>query len=689
MSHKHSKSQSRTTMDALAGQELRCTECISNDIAVIRKSVIANEAKNNQMRDQIDEVFELCRIIQKAGPSAVIDKKEESSTSPRRDLPQDSNMYTIKHLAFHLQKLAILNAKLKQRDMDHYRKILEKKISLLESKVEKAQQNLTSRRDLLDQKQAFIESLHRELSTMYNERILRYQLEDARRVSRQASILQYDHYKVIRQVAFQKFDAWLAHKTNPNGPPIKLDFYGQSIIPLESFLLHNNKLIAINIFLENMIRFQILLKQILNENGSSIDLPFVSHLERQLPDEGFYAQVQEKINFLLHESDNLEYADQPEEVLNGVDDEKERHDVQNTDKIVVKDNVIQVPLSFKTANFQRRASTKSNSLESPVSADQVRPEMFLATPEPSIPDSKHPGSEKTKNSAIQGKKMVIVPHKILTKPFTKLTLKEYLKFILIVAKIIINFEMLLRQTVDKVPRTKRKKPTSNLLMSTYGQSRAETDPVRETEAAPQLFYDFGKILLKFAEMDGYFKLEIDSFAYAPSKAQPASSIIKEASSRSTIPSSAPLMEAQEPSHHASNASLRSSESRSRLREFYSNFIDKNSRKSQNSRPSRTSLDNQVYGAVSDGFLDTDEDESKASTVDSDTPFKTGSSYSTHTEPLDIKEVINAVHNQVANGKGGGRGNGEGGDEAVKIATKNIMKKTQSQLSDWDVVSRLF
>lgn len=121
MSHKHSKSQSRTTMDALAGQELRCTECISNDIAVIRKSVIANEAKNNQMRDQIDEVFELCRIIQKAGPSAVIDKKEESSTSPRRDLPQDSNMYTIKHLAFHLQKLAILNAKLKQRDMDHYR----------------------------------------------------------------------------------------------------------------------------------------------------------------------------------------------------------------------------------------------------------------------------------------------------------------------------------------------------------------------------------------------------------------------------------------------------------------------------------------------------------------------------------------------------------------------------------------
>lgn len=76
-------------------------------------------------------------------------------------------------------------------------------------------------------------------------------------------------------------------------------------------------------------------------------------------------------------------------------------------------------------------------------------------------------------------------------------------------------------------------------------------------------------------------------------------------------------------------------------------------------------------------------------MDSDTPFKTGSSYSTHTEPLDIKEVINAVHNQVANGKGGGRGNGEGGDEAVKIATKNIMKKTQSQLSDWDVVSRLF
>lgn len=705
MSKKPAKSHSKTSMDALAGQELLCAECIHEEIDVVRSSVIANERQNDQMRDDIDGIFRQCETLQSPSKATTNDKtKKTSKTTGATPLPNSGEipapkLYSVKNLALQLLKLAILNSRLKQSDIDRSKEILEKRVALLQAKVNSARLELEAKEELIQKTRAKIIALHHDLSEKYNERILRFRLEDARRAAKQAANFQYHHFRVLRQVVFTKYDSWKAREMDLKGKPVRLDLFGQPIIPLESFLLHNNKLIAINSFLENLIHFQVLMVELLNSDGFPVDLPFLDYLKRQLPDSQFYGQVQEKINFLLGDEADpiLKLAEEKDHDNEYVEEENNKtlEPRPSMDNITITDNVIQVPLSFKTANLQRRASVRLTLSESPA-PDNFHPEVFLATPEPGLNvDNNISLNEKTKSSTIQGKRMVIVPNKILTKPFTKLTLKEYLKFILIVVKIVVNFDMLLRQTVDKVPQPKKKQSTRDLLTSTYGQLRGEPDSTQDDDN--QSKFDLRKILERFADMDHFFKSIIQTHSeklrsHASNSALAFSALTgnTEGMDAVAIPSSGSSAGGYDSFPTASQPSLQSHESSSRLREFYSNYLTNNRKKATLVPSPKTMADQQVYGAVSEGFLDTEEDNTKSSSGDDRwTSPQPSPQQESEREPYDIKEVMDAVHKLVANGKASGRDNGDGGDEAVKLATKSMMKNTQSHLADWDVVSRLY
>ncbi|PVH19927.1 V-type proton ATPase subunit B [Candidozyma haemuli] len=703
MSKKPAKSHSKTSMDALAGQELLCAECIHEEIDVVRSSVIANERQNDQMRDDIDGIFRQCETLQSPSKATTNDKtKKTSKTTGATPLPNSGEipapkLYSVKNLALQLSKLAILNSRLKQSDIDRSKEILEKRVALLQAKVNSARSELEAKEESIQKTRAKIIASHHDLSEKYNERILRFRLEDARRAAKQAANFQYHHFRVLRQVVFTKYDSWKAREMDSKGKPVRLDLFGQPIIPLESFLSHNNKLIAINSFLENLIHFQVLMVELLNSDGFPVDLPFLDYLKRQLPDSQFYGQVQEKINFLLGDEADpiLKSAEEKDHDNEYVEEENNKtlEPRPSMDKITITDNVIQVPLSFKTANLQRRASVRSTSSESPA-PDNFHPEVFSATPEPGLNvDNNISSNEKTKSSTIQGKRMVIVPNKILTKPFTKLTLKEYLKFISIVVKIVVNFDMLLRQTVDKVPQPKKKQSTRDLLTSTYGQLRGEPDSTQDDDN--QSKFDLRKILERFADMDHFFKSIIQTHSeklrsHASNSALAFSALTgnTEGMDAVAIPSSGSSAGGYDSFPTASQPSLQSHESSSRLREFYSNYLTNNRKKATSVPSPKTMADQQVYGAVSEGFSDTEEDNTKSSSGDDRwTSPQPSPQQESEREPYDIKEVMDAVHKLVANGKASGRDNGDGGDEAVKLATKSMMKNTQSHLADWDVNSR--
>lgn len=678
------KKKHPNSKDALA-PELLCAECIHDEIDVVRSSVIANELLNNQMRVDIDEVFDKCADLQKASPLNESHISHRSrSASPKKE-ESTAKIYSIKDLALRLQRLAILNARLKQNDIDRAKQIMEKRVNSLQARVNDTRQKIKAKEELLQKKREMITTLHQEVSQIRNERILRIQKVDTTRVAKQAANFQYNHFKVVRQVVFPKYELWRSQEDNQGSKSVKLDFFGQPILLLKSFLLHNNKLIAINMFLENLIHFQVLMVELLSGMGTPIHLPFLEFLKMQIPDGKFFDQVQEKINFLVDDGSEV----QPDEKTADQDQDRLLEPRPSLDKIVIKDNVIQIPLSFKTANLQRRASVKLSLSASPT-PEQFEPQIFLATPEPSsTTEVKLNNNEKPKPTTFQGKTMVIVPHKILTKPFTKLTLKEYLKFILVVVKILVNFEVLSLQTLDKVPLPKKKQPTRDLLASTYGHLRGETESADETKHN----YDIRKILERFADMDYYFKHTIQQHSerlhlLASNNALTYSALI-ENTTEGTGNTSTASSAGNEDSFHNAPSSLHTHESSSKLRDFYNNYISQRQRQTRAPLTPTTDADRKIYGAVSQGYLEIEDDISKSSITGERSSIELDSTYRNGADSYDLKQFMDDVHKLVANGKGIGRDNGVDGDEAVKRATRTMMKNTQSQLEDWDVVSRLY
>lgn len=444
-------------------QTVLCGECVHERIDETRRSVVEKERLNELMRQRIDGIF-----AQFHGPSSSVPNTGE----PAQPFPVPSALAT-RDLAQHLQRLRVLNHQAKTGGIEHSIRLLERKNDKLARQIEHQRKNaLAAQDDSKFRRLRLTESFHGRIRQLDAE-IAAIRLQSVGQVSRQASLAQCAAYKVIRGAVFANIGDY-----DDQDKPVKgFLFMARPVLGLGD--LSRSSLALLNTFLEDLVRLQQLLSELLQISDKAFQLPHMAALLRFLPDSTFYDSVQTHIDKLME-------APTPEL------DEKETSPVepdQNYSKIVVHNNEIQVPVSFQTMNMKRRTSLRTPDIHATDTNDLHEVE----SPEPPPPESTSFRSHQT---------IVIVPHKFLAKPFTKLRPEELQAFQVNVAKILVNFNVLIERTLGRMPAVR---PSgSNLsLMNTIHNLRGKSS-VKQPE---EFVYDLESLLWKTAHMDQYFQSE--------------------------------------------------------------------------------------------------------------------------------------------------------------------------------------
>lgn len=387
-----------------------CSECINEDLAVIRNSCVENDKVNDKARSDINGILQLSHRITKGsdlslGNGDVID------------------IVAVKKLALQSLKLELINANIKIRNIDKTKDSMTSRIYKTNQDIVDVEQEISVIRDKLKTMESQMTSSFNDQIGKINDNINEF--NNIKRVQIQRQILQFrfQQYNVFKEVIY----------TNKRSRRL---LYGQPILTINQFFDYNSKLFILNGFIENLIKVQMNLTHLFPE----IHLPYVEELQALLPTLDFYDLVQKKENFIINGGEidtDSELEPQVEPV--DVNDFSE-------ERVVKLGGRIKLPLSSKTINNQLRRALFVDRRE------EEGPQK-LEKPENQQPaDVSTPTAPPTAPPPITGKKMVIVPHKILTKPFTKLTSKEYISFILVIVKIIINFKVFLNATFNSVPK---------------------------------------------------------------------------------------------------------------------------------------------------------------------------------------------------------------------------------------------
>lgn len=704
-------------------QDLLCGDCVHDRTEIIRNSVLENERLNSVLRNDINAVFKACEQVRglnmsmedftklrlEAGTDATIPDVIFNKVSvPNSTAP---GLIAVKHLAIQLQKLDIMNSRSRLSGIQRSHDSLTDKVSALEKKV-------IELRGQIAKKQDFVVCKRSELTTSYYHRLdaldmelFRLQENGMKYVHKQSMAQMLRGYQVFKEVAFPNYEKWNTSQTGFRSirGQCKLELFSQPILQLSSFLAHNNKLETINTFLENLIYLQVLLHDLLSINNVLFELPYLDTLKQLLPDSNFYDLVRKKFSFIVDDADSsTSESPLPSEVSDlCVGDRLTEVDANDTHKIVIENNVIHIPNSFRTVNSHRRLSLKSTDKElTPV--DPVKVPEKEGSIDMSLPKSKSKSLEsRTKStlSVLKGKKIVIVPHKILTKPFTRLLSKEYLKFVLIIVKIVINFRLVLKHTIDKVPDSKMKYQVSrNSLTSTINQLRfsggllSSVILVSDQTEKEANSCDFEKILAKLAELDIYFKyMEHEQIKQFDKKR------LSRASSMVTLtPLSSPTRSGQTSEYTEGDGSseldstvyksrarqVNTDRKVSRLRGFYDSLFGKN--KPANTRSAHLHhlpIDENIYGLVSETNL-ISESKGLAETIGVDDQEEATDK---SIQDLDPQIIMNTVHQLIAKGNGGSRTQslGSASDDAIKVATLSMMEESRDQLDNWELLSRMY
>lgn len=186
---------------------------------------------------------------------------------------------------------------------------------------------------------------------------------------------------------------------------------------LDEFLGYN--LSAINQFLERLVVLQNQLSRLFD-----IHLPHSRTLTKYLPDTKFYDLLKRK---------EVMITGQKESMIDDNDDDREQKEttpmgIDNVSEKVIKlGDAYQLPLSSKTLNFQRRAARLTSPIE-PVELNSI------------------PVFRQNSTSSSTTRKITI-PHRIINKPFNKLSIKDFLEFMVVIVKIVANFQVLLATLV--------------------------------------------------------------------------------------------------------------------------------------------------------------------------------------------------------------------------------------------------
>lgn len=616
-----------------------CGDCVHERIEVIRNSVIDNDYSNNSMRRSINSIFDLCERMCYTETGVTPQMYAELFTPASESLRP--HILLVKHLALQLHRMEVSRSRLKVNGIQRTTDSLTARVNNQKAKVDKLRKECELRRSQLSSAEGYLSERFKESDGELDSQLGQLHAEKIGRVTRQAFQLHFNHYKVLRDVAF----SYLSPRQVGTRLAPTLRLFGLPVIPLSSFLSHNNKLTTINTFIENLIRLQILLVDLFSTPNDPLDLPHLPYLRHQLPDSTLYDAVQERINTFMAGSDETLSEDVPPQ---SPDEDVSQGDDSNIDKVIVRDNVIRVPLSSKTANFQRRASLKPGSEKS--WAESVAGEDVAERPISPRTTSRESTASAPKSSIAPGRKVVIIPHKILTKPFTKLNLKEYLKFIIVVVKIIVNFQIFFEIIQSTSTSLSTCGLRSKLLLASDNYD----------------IFDFEGMLSRIAQMDSYF-INLQSVPKPDQMAKKSSSSLRSVSNSTVLSvSDGPPFD-----------QLASSSKMSRVRALYNSIFVADRAKQRAPQYNVTLASKHIYGITSEGTS------LESSTVD-ELPTDDSAPKKGNARTLDVKEIMETVRQTIADGN-----DKDANNEALKLATRTMMEESKTQLDDWDVVSRLY
>ncbi|KAI5964382.1 hypothetical protein KGF57_001055 [Candida theae] len=352
---------------------------------------------------QVNGIFSIAAVLQDGNDNSK-SKAHELYNSLQNDIPKPS-LDTITALAIQLSKLRTLDAKLRVDSINFAIKQSQKKVDGLKSQNQEVESQTDSiRLKLLHEETELIKSYSNK-SDHLTKAIDEFQVTKIAQVERQAKKIQLQQFKVLVGIALQR-------KDNK-----RLYLHHQPILNLDEFLGYN--LSAINQFLERLIVLQNQFAHIFN-----IQLPHSRALTKYLPDTKFFDLLKRKEVMITGQKESIADDDDDD------DDEREQRDttpmgIDNVSEKVIKlGDAYQLPLSSKTLNFQRRAARLSSSPVEPVELNSI----------PIIRQN------STSSSAVR---KITIPHRIINKPFNKLSIKDFLEFLIVIVRIIANFQVLL------------------------------------------------------------------------------------------------------------------------------------------------------------------------------------------------------------------------------------------------------
>lgn len=657
--------------ETIKHQDFVCEDCIHNRIELIRNSVIKNEELTHSLRHEINLIFEACDSGN-ATKSQVLDASSSPNVNrlPTSSSPRTSDS-TVNHLSLQLKRLEILNANIKLQGIDKSRMALEARVATSGARFKTLQSKINKKEELVNRKyQQLSDDYERALATKRTE-VTRLRGENSLQITHQATLIQYSHYKIIRNVVFQGYNVPVSGSRRSKDA---IMFYGQSIIPLSALLSNNNKVDAINTFIENLISFLVLLKDLLFHEEPEL-LPYVSYLKTLLPDTKFYNSVQERIDAIYKEANNVEVVEKAStEDAADVEFLPQPEQSVTFNKVTIQNKTIKIPISSRTANINRRASIREQDLETKEKSSGDN----TPTPTPTAPYT-----NKLARS-LEGKKIVVVPHKILTRPFTRLKPKEYLKFVLIMVKVLLSFNVMLKEIEVRMPVKKLKHAKS--MIDTLNNLRSKQKlPKSDSE---EFLYDLEKILLRFANLDAHFEAEETDFVYTQKVSQKNSattsfadlSLVLTATADSSI--SASLVNV-----HSSIISRQAGPSN--IRRFYDALLSKtkvrNDTKSKSSSNLRSTNDDfDIYGVLS-GTQSTDSTSSLS--LQFGTQSK-GGVKALRKGTYDIKSIMEVVHSIIADGNTDAM-TSDPAKQNMRKVTLSMMEQSKAQLDEWDVISQMY
>lgn len=633
--------------------DLVCSNCNNNELELIRNSCIENDSINDVAREKINGIFSSCQNVKDLKAIVILPKQSNETPQP--------SINAMKSLALQLIKLDILNTNLKIKNIDKTQELLDSRISELNDNIRTLQSKLDSKQERLESNCSKLFRNFEETDNGLKSKIQEYKFEKINQIKKQSIQAEYNNYKVLKEMVFTRNNSKSANFNYITklkaSTATNLLFHNRSILNISEFFSCNNKLPEINEFLENLIKLQVHLQVIFHADSSA--LPYLEELIGYLPDSKFYDMIQEKENFMMN-GGKLS-SDEVEEV-----DEEKNPNIQEMkvgeERVIKLGNTIKLPLSSKTINSQLRRASLNKDDASPTTAPKV--------------DEKttHKKASSPIRSTLSGKKMIILPHKILTKPFTKLTAKEYLKFLLIIVKILFNFKTFFYFTIDSIPNL-HKQPS--MLSNTMNQFRNNLDE-------KNILSNFERILEKVASMDRYFTYKLNQIQNAQlsdgnhdmSTSNLLSSNVgtfKSFNTQSTSISNAKYdlhapISAPNSTHSLKNSTV-FTQTNGKVRQFYSKHFKDSIHKTNdqeiygNFSESKDKLNLLVYSNDADGDL---------------------------MNESELKSIMQNVYKLMASGTARQR-NSKINDKSKNLDFNaiNMIAQSKIQLDEWDVVSKMY